>query len=516
MAKSLPVVSIRPEVTILSVLRHLNYKPWFALAEYVDNSLQSARQHIDRLRSVEGPRYRLRVDIELDRDASTIRIRDNAAGITLEDFPRAFRPAELPADRTGLSEFGMGMKAASCWFTNRWSVRTKAIGEPVERIVKFDIGEIIKGKRETVDVIEVPAAPDSHYTEVSLFDLGDKMPISRTVKKLEDHLGGIYRVFLRAGEIDLWFDKEPISFEEPKVLEAPHFGDLAGQALTWRKEVHFDFGLGLSVSGFAALRHVGSTTHAGFSLFRRGRLIEGSGDETYRPTEIFGNSNSYRYQRLFGELHLEGFEVSHTKDGFRWKENEDAFLDLLRSHLKEPPLDLLAQAEEYRILQNRKTLEQKVAAATEKVAKDLQAQVPSLIEREFATPHPLPPIPATLLVETSPLGERVVIARIADEEWRILVRCQSDPAVGDFIRLAGNEKGAKSSTDATTLEIELNLAHPFACRFNGVAAENTELLVRIAAGLCLAEIMAAHTKPESKGRVLFHFNEVLREALSAP
>lgn len=35
-------IEIRPEVTILSVLRHLNYKAWFALAEFIDNALQSA------------------------------------------------------------------------------------------------------------------------------------------------------------------------------------------------------------------------------------------------------------------------------------------------------------------------------------------------------------------------------------------------------------------------------------------------------------------------------------------
>jgi len=37
-----------------------------------------------------------------------------------------------------------------------------------------------------------------------------------------------------------------------------------------------------------------------------------------RPEFIFGTGNSYRRQRLIGEIHLEGFEVSHTKDGFQW------------------------------------------------------------------------------------------------------------------------------------------------------------------------------------------------------
>jgi hypothetical protein len=39
----LPVttVDIRPGVSVLAVLRYLNYKPWFALAEFVDNAIQS-------------------------------------------------------------------------------------------------------------------------------------------------------------------------------------------------------------------------------------------------------------------------------------------------------------------------------------------------------------------------------------------------------------------------------------------------------------------------------------------
>ena len=54
--------------------------------------------------------------------------------------------------------------------------------------------------------------------------------------------------------------------------------------------------------------------YAGFSLFRRNRLIVGVKDEGYRPSEIFGNKQSHRHQRIFGELHLNDQEVSHTKE----------------------------------------------------------------------------------------------------------------------------------------------------------------------------------------------------------
>jgi hypothetical protein len=39
------LVNIRPGVTVLSVLRHLKYTPWFVLAEFVDNSIQSYLNH---------------------------------------------------------------------------------------------------------------------------------------------------------------------------------------------------------------------------------------------------------------------------------------------------------------------------------------------------------------------------------------------------------------------------------------------------------------------------------------
>ena len=48
-------ISIRPGVSVLSVLQHLNYKPWFAIAEFVDNSLQSFLSHRQEL-ARHGPR----------------------------------------------------------------------------------------------------------------------------------------------------------------------------------------------------------------------------------------------------------------------------------------------------------------------------------------------------------------------------------------------------------------------------------------------------------------------------
>ena len=92
-------VNIRPEVNILSVLRHLNYRPWFALAEFVDNAIQSYLANREQLREADGVNARLRVIVVIDPEGTgRITITDNAAGIALRDFPRAFRPAQLRSE----------------------------------------------------------------------------------------------------------------------------------------------------------------------------------------------------------------------------------------------------------------------------------------------------------------------------------------------------------------------------------------------------------------------------------
>ena len=96
-SSNLKTVDIRPGVSILSVLRYLNYKSWFALAEFVDNSLQSYLANERRLHVVDGAGSKLRVDIELDLSGDgKLSVRDNAAGIATSDYSRAFRPAAIP------------------------------------------------------------------------------------------------------------------------------------------------------------------------------------------------------------------------------------------------------------------------------------------------------------------------------------------------------------------------------------------------------------------------------------
>ena len=224
-------VDIKPGVSVLAVLRHLNYKPWYALAEFVDNSIQSFITHSSALNRIHQGDYTLRVEIDIDTTVPTqIIIRDNAAGISEDEYGRAFRPAAVPPDCTGLAEFGMGMKSAACWFAPKWIVRTSALGEPVVRTVQFDIENIVNDQIEELLIEEHVERSDSHYTEIILQDVFH-MPTGRTKGKLKDHLTDIYRNFIRNKTLDLFLQGSPLNYIEPKILKAAYFKTRGNQKL---------------------------------------------------------------------------------------------------------------------------------------------------------------------------------------------------------------------------------------------------------------------------------------------
>ncbi|MBZ2186094.1 MAG: ATP-binding protein [Bryobacter sp.] len=506
-------VSIRPGVGILSVLRHLNYKPWFAMAEFVDNSVQSYLHNREKLEALHGKNFRLKVEIEIERsDQVLIRIRDNAAGIAKADYARAFRPAELPNDRTGLSEFGMGMKSAACWFAPRWKVRTSALGESVEKTISLDIDSIVRDDIQELDVVEAPARANDHFTEITLIEPYDKLQ-TKTGGKIKDHLASIYRIFLREQTIELWVNREKLVYESPKILVAPYFKTPAEPPQTWLREFEFDFGLDLKAWGFAALREVASTSTAGFALFRRGRLIEGSLDEPYRPEFIFGTGNSYRRQRLIGEIHLEGFEVSHTKDGFQWNDHEQPFLELLRDELENENLKLLSQAEGFRARAAQRELKAEAEKASTRVVETLQKEVPRVLEEQSAATPVLEPFPETVPPDQTAVS-KVIEVDHRGAKWRITIELAMDAAIEDWLSIS--DKPATKGGDPREITVRMSLNHPFMQQYCRVDSGEIEALTRVAAAFGLAEITARDAGVQQYGTIRRNVNQLLREALSKP
>ncbi len=124
-------IDIRPVVSVYATYRRLSYKPWYAIAEFVDNSTQSYYDHRAELigtYKLDGGPGNLRVEVAYDSERNALTIVDNAHGMEMEELTRAVVLDRPPPDPTGRCEYGMGLKTAACWFGTTWTIRTTKLG----------------------------------------------------------------------------------------------------------------------------------------------------------------------------------------------------------------------------------------------------------------------------------------------------------------------------------------------------------------------------------------------------
>ena len=106
---------------VYGLLQNLEYQIFYALSEYVDNSVQSFLDDRDRL---ENDFVSVEIDYDVDEDGNEfIQITDDAGGISEEKFDNAFRLTDPDGLKGTLNEFGLGMKMASLWLGNKFTVK---------------------------------------------------------------------------------------------------------------------------------------------------------------------------------------------------------------------------------------------------------------------------------------------------------------------------------------------------------------------------------------------------------
>ena len=380
----------RPDVGILSMMRNYNFQHSFALAEFIDNSLESFDNNEKIIKSIDGETTKLNVDIRYQNNK--LIIKDNAGGIKEEDYQRSFTAGVRPPKTSGRSEFGVGMKIAACWYSNNWTVETTAIGEDVKRVINWDMTQI----PESVPVAEYPADPNQHYTIITLDDLHRK-PHGRGYETIRKELASIYRTLLKEEYLKLSCLGDTLSFPDIEILNAPPYQDTDAPSKLWKIPINFQLSTGMHVNGFAALRSTGTAMGTGFSLFRRGRLIV----DHYDHQHIFGGRNTATFQRLFGELHLEGVEVTFTKNEFYWSENEEnIFLDRLKTEVEE----LRAQAQNHRYRPSKSEPTEDIDTTEPEPTEDIDTTEPEPTE-DTDTSEPEPVIDSRAIEEVTIDGE---------------------------------------------------------------------------------------------------------------
>ena len=331
-------INIRPTSGVYATYKRLSYQPWTAIAEFVDNSTQSFYDHKEELLSLKYSKG-LKITIDYISDAQNgdrIEIYDDAYGMEWNDFQRAIILDRPPINTNGRNEFGMGLKTAACWFGSIWSVESTRLNSKNKYYTEINIDDLGKYKTEEIDVREEITSPKEHYTKIVIRKLNKKISGSRTIGKVKELLSSIYREDIRSGYIKIYYNGTLLQFKEAPV----YVEESNGERKAWKKDVSFTIsheGKELPVYGFVAIRIPGSVKDAGLTLLRRGRVIIGGSESTYRPTELFGDSNSYAWQRLYGELHMDNWPVTQAKDNFDWHNSglEEAFIEALEPIIRE-------------------------------------------------------------------------------------------------------------------------------------------------------------------------------------
>ena len=517
----------RPDAGIFEVIRHLNYKTHYAFAEYIDNSISSFEENKDALVKID-PRYKLRIDIEIGPEE--IRIKDNAGGIPGDQYARAFKTAERPPDpKKGLNEFGMGMKTASIWLSSHWTVISNALEDKQTGTVVFDVQKMIDTKKTVIKPTWKPKTnAHQHGTTIILKKLNRKINSLPTIKK---HLGEIYRGYLRSNLIDIRLYRTSssendiesvVSFQEmmPLVAKAAYPNGPKGE-ITWKKNIKFKLPGGQTVSGMAMQLEKGSTPSAGLYLFRRKRLIIGA-SEPYRPFSIFGAQTTFPYQRIYGELHLDGFEVTHTKDDIIWGtkgDDEDTFIKMVKDALQEGELDLLMQATNFRAknIEQKDKLRKKIEDENAEIEKEIGEKKEGLTEfsREEETtkgtdnePHAKP----QKLVDTfknEQIGARDFSFPIEGVQWIFRITVEKDSADAALFKTSAKREADQAGNRMVNCDIVINANNRFALNYLNRNEEFYEVILRFAVASSFAKTRCDQVGLQYTNSFIRYMNESL-------
>lgn len=296
----------------------LDYDEWYAIAEYVDNSLHSFMNNKSELNKIGIEYCDVRLSILDNGDGEEINILDNSGGIHTHDFERLLSLG-VPKEKceTQLSEFGMGMKTASIWLGNHIEIETKHYLEDKCHKIILDIEKL--GTDDEVKIIEVkPSSNLKCYTKIKVSKLNRKL--NRKKKKIKESLTSIYRKFIENGDMQITFEDELL---KPFNIELR----TDGEEKPFRKDFEIVLSNGKKCKGWIGIMKKGKTIFSGFSVYRHNRLIQGYPENSWRPEEVFsreGGSNTRKNQRLIGELDMTEFNVAHTKNKINFKGEEES------------------------------------------------------------------------------------------------------------------------------------------------------------------------------------------------
>ena len=549
MSKQLSIPLEADPWIVYGLLRNLNYEQYLAIAEFVDNSVQSFIDNKELLKKVPNQDA---VQVIIESTDDFISIRDNAGGISSGVFDHAFRLAKPEALKNvqSLHEFGVGMKTAALWFGDKFVVETSPIGENSKYTIDFDLDRIGEEKLTSLGAESVKVSPEikeRHYTNIKISKLNRKIQGSK-IHEFRNHLKDVYRKFLTSGELILKSKGKnsdlSIKYEPEKVLEEHFWSKQSGPFLPegvekpeevpkfkWKKNISFEMSRPMDkVEGQAFLSKGTKKLDSGIVLFRRGRGILGTGKDTrYRPRETHtGSSNEVLYQTLFVELDVGPDTLVTSNKTINWNNlNGDS---LEEEFLKKLDKELTGDSRKFQALLNdkiniederyqeylplksmgrnfrrkkkinisdeiNKRNAEKAVTETSEDLKKLQSKANEILEKKSKDESKLDS-------SAKVIKEEVFDLAYGDINWEMTVRVEDEPREEWFTFV--------EDTKAKKAGVSISLNHPFTKKYLDREGKSLSLMMKLAGGLALAQILATKTE-DSAANMSQIFNYFLKE-----
>jgi hypothetical protein len=516
-------VNIQPDVSALRMFRSMSFTPWYALGEFVDNSITSAMKNQDALIAKNGPDYQLRIQIDFPPDSDELIIRDNASGINRADMQRALRMGKAPQDISiGLSRHGVGMKAAAFWWGSRLEIRTYPIDEPHGWHALIDVS----GEGEVQASVRVTAIPGRGFpgTEVRISNLWQKTPRSRTKGAIREYLPSIYRAFLGGGtgatdlRCILEYEGEQLLYVNEPLLHAPFWPSKDGpekgaEPMTWRSEFSTTLSSGKHIFGWYGIFERLSRNKSGFFLHYRGKGIAGvvpvlpadngkGGHESegakdaiarasYKPRKIFGSPGSHLDQSWVGEFDVSDFGKTISTDSPLWSsEEESEFIDALHKHMKQnpqPERNFFKMAGQYARRKVTREVERELFESQQRESKRIESAMNDTVSHVDVSTLPLATykVPPVVLVEDPEVEDesdkpQKVSFRDRDGHEHTFTRQFIADRSADFISVF-------ESAGSFNHVVQVNRLHPILDDIPG-DVRTIALMTRIAFALAAAEV----------------------------
>jgi hypothetical protein len=500
----------------------------------VDNSIQSYQEHKQELIDLHGPEYKLRIEINYSAgDSPTIQLIDNAAGIYTKDIERAFTPAMPPPSKKGISQYGIGMKSSACWYANFFTIRTRALGEPIIRTVTFDIPKIIKDEIYELDIEKEEATnPKVHGTRIILRNLNQPVPVAGAASRLRSYLRSMYRDFLRTGELVLLINGEVQEAPITNWLTAPYWpndmGPLNDKNYEWVKDFEIELNESHNpvnhnepapkIRGRIGILEKGDTKRAGLALLWRRKVVQGAGnmadspDDLYRPGRLFGGANSFERQRVVGELDVSELNVTSFKDAVVWREGqEEEVLKKIKEKLNSEPNPLLKMAKNYRASDNSKAGKAKLQGSLSDV---VDSATKALIENNAS--ESLGDSFEITKIDESPEPPRSDETTVLQKVIKLIPQFNSDIILEVKDQLADTSwLRVKQIPDMNKWVITINREHPFMKSFTVADPDSLDPVLRIALAIGIAEIQGLSSGFDTAGFLRLSINDLLRNYLSS-